>query len=195
MRCSPRHRILMQSLEQSSLLLSPRHTTTMLSQNQGQARIPERRFQNITEYSGNITEHSGIFRQMSRKIFRNNVHTIQAANCIHVMRLRVTSVIIWGHTNIRSGHTLARRSLAFLEEDAHRDTHSHATEKKTGVHQQIRVQSVLRHLHYCIALYCSYAPEDVCCFFVWCPSTQPKKKIAQLWTKQWVLEPAALHTC
>ena len=39
---------------------------------------------------------------------------------------------MWGHTNIRLGHTLARRSLAFLEEDTHRDTHSHATEKKQG---------------------------------------------------------------
>ena len=36
--------------------------------NQGQARIPERRFQNITEYSGNIPEHSGIFRQILRNI-------------------------------------------------------------------------------------------------------------------------------
>ena len=35
---------------------------------QGQARIPERRFQNITEYSGNIPEHSGIFRQILRNI-------------------------------------------------------------------------------------------------------------------------------
>ena len=52
----------------TTLVSAAPRNVSMKSRSKGQARIPERRFQNITEYSCNIPEHSGKFRQILRNI-------------------------------------------------------------------------------------------------------------------------------